>query len=68
MNIQVQKFRPIANSHNENVKLLSELSKILKPSVKDGKHTNLKAALIQAYTDGKEGIEFKSLKQWLDEG
>ena len=66
--MNTSKFRPSANSHNENVRLLSELSKILKPSVQDGNHSNLKAALIQAYTDGKKGIEFKSLKQWQQEG
>ncbi len=66
--MNTSKFRPSVNAHNENVKLLSELSKILKPSVKEGTHANLKAALLSAYTDGKDGIEFKSAKQWKEEG
>ena len=66
--MNTSKFRPSANSHKDNVKLLSELSKLLKPSVKDGSFANLKAALSDAYTDGKEGVEFKSSSQWTKDG
>ncbi len=62
------KFRPELASHTENVKKLSELSKILKPEISEGKFQNMKAALMATYSSGKENVEFKSARQWKEEG
>ena len=62
------KFRPELASHTENVKKLSELSKILKPQIAEGSFQNMKAALMAVYSSGKENVEFKSARQWKEEG
>ena len=62
------KFRPELASHPENVKKLSELSKILKPEISKGSFQNMKAALMSTYSNGKENVEFKSARQWKEEG
>jgi hypothetical protein len=62
------KFRPELASHPENVKKLSELSKILKPEIAKGSFQNMKAALMSTYSNGKENVEFKSARQWKEEG
>ena len=64
----ISKFRPEANSHIENVKKLSSLSKELKPKVESEEFKTLKQALISVYSPNDKMLKFQSAKQWAEEG
>lgn len=67
-NVNVNQYRALPHNHKANVKLLSELSKQVKPYVGPAeKYPNIKSAIMDLYTQGRR-TEFKTASQWNAEG